>query len=1235
MRKPIAAIVAGIYLLALPAPAPGEPGQAYTAFVGQRVDVFEQPELNFRLDLDGASYTYVDFTAQAPDASFAAVRFSPNAFSIVVVEDLGPGFTAEEYAEIVYLGMTNRFDGEVEGAIRDASDIGSRQERGMRVFQKTIHATVGATPITYVLSAVVDGARGYQLLTFASDETDDVVRAEADRVLAGFEIIDPDLNQDVVAEAGGIDDYRSATFGYRFRARGKGWYGWSDLDNTKDGADFGALSVLGYGAVVMPMCWRGEAPNANSIYRVMMQQFGEDYPADFVTEERDVGKGDTRGRLLAGVDEAEGENYLYLQWIVANAHCAYALAAWGPEKGRNVRRDLEKLWKDFEISGRPTALDEVYANDAEREVNAYLVNALGLHYYEARSFRDAFRYFEQAGDLAPNDEAYVVNAVRSLVELDAFEEAAAWLESRMGPFGENPLVRSWDAWLAYQTGSPEKALGIYEDLFDDGHRDDDDFAAYMTMLADAGRWDELEAEFDAYAAGGESESTRQLQVQLLTRRERYDEALALLDRMTVGRPFNADLVFERIAVLDQMGAPAEVLKLAESLIENGYRSMMAYYYKGDAEFQLRSFREARASFELALGYAPGNTSIREYLDAIDHMLGEGDTSAISQPIQAVELPSDLAKVFEDDSGGATRNGYGAVFRARITGYDFDGDDTLIQTVYRKIHVLDNNGVTQFSTLEFDFDPAFESLYVNRLIVRNEKGEQVAEGDLGTYYLTNSETGYEASTEKTVHLPVPSLMPGHTIEAVITKQTSVEKGSFPLETVYLSSDRPIEYSALFVRGQHPRLHYEASGVQPPRRSGNALVWEASLPIAFRWEPLQPYFDQILPWVQLGTISDSWEAAGIDYLGRIEDKLAIDDVAERAARLVEGVDGEQRQIEILSAWVQDEIRYEALEFGRRAYIPKTARETIRDRYGDCKDHAVLLYAMLEAVGIDASLALVNLSQQVVPTLPNTDQFDHMIVIVGQGDHRRFIDTTDKDLQLGQLPPRSMAGNYALALDAVPKLIRIPDYESSLTGISVEREVEFHEDTHIEVTETARFTGYQAAELRGQLRSIESSEMQVSLQRWIATRYSDAELLDYSVDNIFDAGYDLLFEIRYSLPLDADGTFDVPGFLEGYYLDFERVADRRFPFEHVFPLRMTTVTSLAIPKGHKLDEVAKKPERGESRFGQWRREVRREDSGWEIHFDFVASEERFLPEEYREFSEFQRRAIDAVEQPLLLQE
>ena len=1212
----------------------GQDADEYAGRAGQRVAVFEHADLNYRLDLGAAAYTYVDFSNKLPEASFAAIRFKPNAFSIVIVEDLGPGMTAEQYAEVVQSAMEDKLDGEVQGSFKGHADIGGRDERGMQVFQKMLYADVGSLPVTYVLSTYVDGPRAYQLLTFASNEEDAVVRTEADAVLSGFSVIDSDRNQQLVISADDVRDYRSTTFGYRFRARDRGWYSWGDLTDTNEGADFGALAARDYGTVVMPACWKGARPTDDAIYRVMMQQFGEDYPSDFIIEEHDIEKDGAAGKLFIGREETDGEMYLYYQWIVANGDCSYTVAAWGAESGRTVKQDLEKIWKDFEIAGTPAALAGEYADQAERDVNAYLVNAYGRHYYDARGYRDAFEFFGQASDLVPDDEAYIVNAARALVEIDAFAEAAAWFTPRMAPFATNPVVQSWDAWLAYQTNDPDKALRIYDGLFATDYRDNDDFSAYMNLLADADRWEDLDRAYTAYTAGEVDENTQMLLVQLLTRRERYDEALAVLEEMADGRPFNADLAYERMSILDQDGRPAEVLRIADELIAKGYRSLQSYYYKGDAEYQLRSYRKAQESLEEALKFSPANANIKEYLDAIDHMLGEGDTTTISQEIEAVAMPRQLQRIFDASDLGATEDGYGAVYLTRVTGYDFDGSDILRESMYRKIRILDDNGVTQFSTLEFDFDPGYEQLYVNSLVVRDAEGKVVAEGDLNTYYITNSESGYEASTEKTVHMPVPSLAPGVIIEAVVTKRTLVEDGTFPLETEFLSSDRPIEYSAVFVNGRHEKLKYHLSGLQQPRTVGKSLVFELQRPVAFRWEPLQPYVDQILPWVQLGTVDESWTDAGSEYLGKIEDKLDVSKVMDRAQRLIDGVDSDARKIEILSAWVQDEIHYEAIEFGRRAYIPKTARETMRDRYGDCKDHAVLLYSLLKSAGFDASLALVNLSQQVVPGLPNTDQFDHMIVSVDTDQGRVFIDSTDKDLRLGQLPPRSMAGNYALELGATPALIQIPDYETNLTGISVERVVEPRGDGYIAVTETARFTGYQAADLRGQLRTIETSEMQASLQRWVTTRYSDAEVTEYFVDNVFDAGYDLVVEIRYTLPVDTDGTFDVPGFLEAYYLEFDRVADRRFPFEHFFPLRVSAVTSVKAPTGRQLDEAISKPDSDESKFGLWRRQVRQDDGTWEIRFDYTASRDRFGPEDYREFAEFQRKAVDAIEQPLIIQ-
>jgi hypothetical protein len=41
-----------------------------------------------------------------------------------------------------------------------------------------------------------------------------------------------------------------------------------------------------------------------------------------------------------------------------------------------------------------------------------------------------------------------------------------------------------------------------------------------------------------------------------------------------------------------------------------------------------------------------------------------------------------------------------------------------------------------------------------------------------------------------------------------------------------------------------------------------------------------------------------------------------------------------------------------------------------------------------------------------------------------------------------------------------------------------------------------------------------------------------------------------------------------------------------------------------------------------------------GWQIQFEDAASADHFGPEGYRDFAEFQRKAVDAVEQAFIIQ-
>ena len=1026
--------------------------------------------------------------------------------------------------------------------------------------------------------------------------------------------------------------YSSTAFAYDIEPPAATWVPWSALEDDYAHADMGYLGVRGYGAVVMPICWQGERPSQLALLEVFLSRFGEDYPTPFIESESTISKGDANGSYLVGSEAIDGEDYSYHFWVIANASCAYTLAAWGPADNPGTIRELQALWDGLELRRSPAIL-EGGGSEGEKSANAWFLNQLGTHYFEARSHRDAFRFISQAADLDTGEAAYVMNALRVLVEIDAYQEAYAWLQPRLPRHGDDIVVRSWDAWLAYQNDDTEKALRIYEGLFREGYREDDEFALYVGLLADREEWDKVETEFAAYAEDGMTETLRRLRADIHSRRGNYEEALAILDSMTEDRPFSAELTYAKIEVLDQLDRPADILRLAELLVEKNYRSLESYFYKGYAEYRLKSYLEARDSFNAALKYSPTSSVVQEYLASINNILGEGENASISEALAAVALPGELRSLVDSAPFNETIEGYGAWFLNRITGYAFSGGETLSRTQVQQIKVQDAQGVANFSTLEFNFDPAFEQLYVNSLVVRNADGEQVAAGDPAAYYVTSTVDGFEASTEKTAHLPVPSLAPGMVIEAVVTKRINVQEDEFPLEIHYLSSSRPIGYSAVFVSGNHDKLRFESFGIEPPVKREGSLVWETTNPVVYRWEPMQPWYDRMLPWVTIGTTSPSWREAGEDYLAIIHDKLGAERVADVAARLVEGIDETQRKIEIVSHYVQQELRYEAIEFGRRAYVPKTARETLRDRYGDCKDHAVLLVSMLNAVGVPAELALVNINQRVLPELPNIDQFDHMIVSVPIDDGRLYIDSTDKDLRLGTTPPRYMAGNHALVLGDMPGLHAIPDVAVGDSGLQVERAIEPIEDNQLRVTEVGMFSGYQAADMRSQLREIESSEMLATMQRWVADRYSDAIVDDAFVDNLFDASGELVVELQYRLPIDAE-SFKLPGFFEATFLDYERLPERRFGFEVAVPLSVSTVTTVRQSPASRLGIAAKKPDADESRFGSWRRKIDSNDEGLILRLEYTSRKDEYVAEDYSEFTDFHRRLVGSIEQPMLIE-
>jgi len=113
----------------------------------------------------------------------------------------------------------------------------------------------------------------------------------------------------------------------------------------------------------------------------------------------------------------------------------------------------------------------------------------------------------------------------------------------------------------------------------------------------------------------------------------------------------------------------------------------------------------------------------------------------------------------------------------------------------------------------------------------------------------------------------------------------------------------------------------------------------------------------PRVAISTFAD-YEELGRSYWDAARGAIEVTpDVARLADEITAGSNDKRAQARAISAWVKTNIRYVFVVLGSTRVVPNGAAAVLRNRYGDCKDHAVLMSALLAAKGIAAEHVLIN--------------------------------------------------------------------------------------------------------------------------------------------------------------------------------------------------------------------------------------------------------------------------------------
>lgn len=1129
---------------------------------------YAMEEFNFQLSLPNKNWMSLDPKSINEDSCLVLMRRNPEVYMTVVAECPGieAGMTADQLVTISHANLKLLDPAATFSEVVDSS-IGTFEGRRYEV-----DAMVGNIKVTYLFWCGARNGYCYQLMFWSGQKNKEKVREQADEILKGFCQIDQGKRA-YGSEGGPFGLHESDQFGYTVDLRGSDWMAWNDLQSTDFLADAGGLHPDGTRFTVVPMALPLDDAPPEMVHKAYLELYGFEEPL----KEDQLESVTVQGMPAYLYSYSNGENACVEQ-IVFATNLAYLVAVWRPE-GQAEGLDEAARSVFGSVKYDPPELDFQSLENLpadRRAAQGKMINRVGLGFYHAGRFPEAVEWFTAGFDCDTTNAVYFSNILSSHNRLGQQEEALVLLEEVSQEIRETENVQSWEAALLYGDGQVEKADTTYTALFESGYRNDDDFMDWTRLRADNGMWDGLDAVFADYMEPNPGMDLQLHQLDLYYAKGDY-EHVAELSRVFLNQQgFSADIAYWLIDACQELGLYNEALEVSKQLIEKGYATVNAYQEKAYCEYQLKWYRQSKTSLEMALKLNPRNDTTKEWLGIISAELGEGDNSLLKDAIEPVELPLALWTQLNGQPVPDFGKEFGAYYLRHLTLWKYVKGGELKRTTSYEIKVLDDAGISSFSSLEYSFDPTSEQIFVNELEVIGTNGVVVARGAIKDFYVLDDDSDGLVSEDKKLVIPVPNLQPGYTIKAVVTRRYSSDADEFYFKRHFMAAGYPVLHSGVYLSGDVDEVTVRTfNGVEETRVEGGVL-WSGPRGYAYKREPMQVPVERFVPGIALGGETNSWEACGSAYLEEIKDQLEIgEEPRKKAEELVADCTSKEEKYGSVMAWLRSSFTYKPLEFGRDAYIPDSATDTLSYRYGDCKDFAVLLKAMLEAVGVKCDLVLANTADDIYAEIFTTDQFNHMIAYLPEIRGGMFVDPTDQDSDAFVPVPQGLNKQQVLVLDPKKsRLVKVPDYQPDSSTCTVERVVTVKPGAPVSISEHVTFSGYYASWIRSTLKDRQKVKWPEWYQNNVAYLIQGVEIRSISAEHVTDPSQNLELNISYTLShtvptnLADKVALEIQPLWAHYYLGANRVPNRKNPFRLLYPLKMKISGSVVLAEGMRLE-------------------------------------------------------------------
>ena len=461
-----------------------------------------------------------------------------------------------------------------------------------------------------------------------------------------------------------------------------------------------------------------------------------------------------------------------------------------------------------------------------------------------------------------------------------------------------------------------------------------------------------------------------------------------------------------------------------------------------------------------------------------------------------------------------------------------------------------------------------------------------------------------------------------------------------------------------------LTFNTSNVAPSV-NGSSYTWEMRNLAPIRPEPMSPDVSNLSPRIVVNyspdAVSQGVNRAFADWLevsrwatSVYDPQMIIDDnIAIKARELTANAPTELDKIRAIGTYVQN-LQYISIDIGvghGNGYRPRPSTLVLSRGYGDCKDKANLMRALLKTLKIEAYPIAIYSGD---PTFVRAEwasprQFNHCIIAVKVSDatnsptvmsHPKLgrlliFDATDPYTPVGDLPDYLQGSNALIIAGENGGLSKMPITPPESDMLDRRIDVSLNEAGSITGKISERASGQTSSTFRRELRRLSATEYKKGLEGWLTRGATGAQLVSFKpVDKQSENGFDL------------DLEFAVPQYgqlMQNRLLVFKPVvvsrrnatalteAKRTTPIELDSNSMRETVT-FSLPAGFVVDEMPT-PVNLSTQFGTYSTNYEAKD-GKLVFTRLMSTSRALIPaDKYATVREFYAAIREAEQSPVVL--